>query len=363
MAGSAALKGSRGLANDGEMTDAGMYIPYIASHFLDKNDTEYYNVKGVQINDPSIATDDVLSSAPLVEFVTKWNVLFNLNDSYLAEISERAEQCGFDAFMEEALKFPPTGPIPQPITFNTSDAITEQSCNKTFWQEVVYALTVVNPCFSVYHVTDYCPFLWTQSPTFRTPGQSNYFNRSDVQEALNLPSQVDYVTCKLITGLRAGNESQYSSYTVLPSVVERTNNVVVGSGLLDMLIIANGTLAALNNMTWNGAQGFSSSPFADKFFVPYNPTIAGAFLSANGLADTYGDFPINVPAGGGQFGTTHTERGLTYVTVEQAGHMIPEYVPGASYRQLEFLLGRIDSLTEMGGFTTEAEFDPWTSIF
>lgn len=32
---------------------------------------------------------------------------------------------------------------------------------------------------------------------------------------------------------------------------------------------------------------------------------------------------------------------------------IPQYVPGASYRQLEFLLGRISSLTQEGDFTTQ----------
>lgn len=47
-----------------------------------------------------------------------------------------------------------------------------------------------------------------------------------------------------------------------------------------------------------------------------------------------------------------TERGLTFVNVEMAGHMIPQYVPGAAYRQLEFLLGRIDSLSLIGDFTT-----------
>jgi carboxypeptidase D len=32
---------------------------------------------------------------------------------------------------------------------------------------------------------------------------------------------------------------------------------------------------------------------------------------------------------------------------------IPQYVPGAAYRQLEFLLGRIDNLTVVGPFTTQ----------
>lgn len=39
---------------------AGQYIPYIAQYFLQQNDTEYYNVKGIQINDPSIGPDAVV---------------------------------------------------------------------------------------------------------------------------------------------------------------------------------------------------------------------------------------------------------------------------------------------------------------
>jgi carboxypeptidase D len=43
---------------------AGQYCPYIAAAMLDTNDTEYYNVKGMQINDPSINYDDTLLEAP-----------------------------------------------------------------------------------------------------------------------------------------------------------------------------------------------------------------------------------------------------------------------------------------------------------
>lgn len=39
---------------------AGQYIPYIASYMLDQNDTDFYNVKGIQINDPSIGEESVL---------------------------------------------------------------------------------------------------------------------------------------------------------------------------------------------------------------------------------------------------------------------------------------------------------------
>ena len=40
---------------------AGQYIPYIAEAMLEANDTEHFNVKGIQINDPSIGLDDTLT--------------------------------------------------------------------------------------------------------------------------------------------------------------------------------------------------------------------------------------------------------------------------------------------------------------
>ena len=41
------------------------------------------------------------------------------------------------------------------------------------------------------------------------------------------------------------------------------------------------------------------------------------------------------------------------MTVALAGHEIPQYVPGAAYRHLEFLLGRISSLEQVGDYTTQ----------
>jgi carboxypeptidase C (cathepsin A) len=39
---------------------AGQYIPYIASGMLDEKDHEYFNLKGININDPSINDDNTL---------------------------------------------------------------------------------------------------------------------------------------------------------------------------------------------------------------------------------------------------------------------------------------------------------------
>lgn len=44
---------------------AGQYVPYIAEAMLEANDTDYFNVKGIQINDPSIGNSDVLTTGTL----------------------------------------------------------------------------------------------------------------------------------------------------------------------------------------------------------------------------------------------------------------------------------------------------------
>lgn len=167
-------------------------------------------------------------------------------------------------------------------------------------------------------------------------GASIYFNRSDVQAAINAPPHTNWMECtNTPVFVNHTDASPPSGLSVLPSVIERTNNVVIGHGLLDYILLANGTLLMIQNMTWNGAQGFRSPP-ADEFFVPYHSELSPSTL-----------------AGAGVFGTTHSERGLTFVEVSLSGHMVPQYAPSAAYRQLEFLLGRVASLTQRGDFTTQ----------
>lgn len=144
----------------------------------------------------------------------------------------------------------------------------------------------------------------------------------------------------------------------LPHVIEATNNVILAHGNLDFLLFTKGSLVTIQNMTWHGKQGFQKAP-TDDFYAPYHPQLRELHFGT-----THEPFTQN--AGAGYFGKTHTERGLTFVTVDLAGHEIPQYTPSAAYRQLEFLLGRIESLTDKSDFTilpgdftgTRAPFPP-----
>lgn len=335
---------------------AGMFVPYIASHFLDQNDNDYYNVKGVQINDPAIGRLPIMEHVPTVDYLNKHSSYFNLNETFTNDVNERARDCGYTDFMEQALTFPPKGPFALPHSVNET-AVVNETCK--LWLDVSRAAIYVNPCFNPYHITESCPF---PSNPLGFPslgwGPNNYFNRSDVQDALNIHGpRPSFKMCN--AGMYGLETSEPAVLSVLPSVIERTGNVLIANGELDFLISPNGTLATINNMTWQGAQGFENSPFvADNFYVPYNPTIEPALDETLSQAHVP-TIPVGIVAGGGLFGKAHTERGLTFVTVSLAGHEVPQNAPGAAYRQLEFLLGRVDNLTTVGEFTTAGGCDWW----
>jgi carboxypeptidase D len=93
----------------------------------------------------------------------------------------------------------------------------------------------------------------------------------------------------------------------------------------------------VQNMTFNGAQGFSKGPNDwDEFFVPYHSELSQGNLAGSGVQGAY-----------------HTERGLTVVTVQLSGHMIPQYAPSSAYRMLEVLLNRTETLGTRSDFTTQ----------
>ena len=242
------------------------------------------------------------------------NVL-GLNETYLADIAAQADSCGYtDFFNKYSNSFPPPGPIPTAPDYN------QPGCG--LYDDIYNALYYVNPCFNIYHLTDFCPYLWDEMgfPSLGG-GPNNYFNRSDVQEVIHAPP-TNYYVCAGGPGLFPnGDQSPPSTLGPLPSVIERTNNTIIGHGLLDFLLFSNGSLITIQNMTWNGLQGFQTAPSEKmNFFVPYHQSLGEILSLANNAIPN--SPPQYDTAGAGYQGVTHTERGLTFVTVNLAGQYV-----------------------------------------
>ncbi|KAF2134769.1 serine carboxypeptidase, partial [Dothidotthia symphoricarpi CBS 119687] len=320
----------------------GYYVPYIADGFIGADDDQYYNLAGISINDPIIGDETIQQQVVILPYVEFWQNLMFLNDSFMSDIRKHQDDCGYTDYLDTYFKFPPPkGPFPVlPDPFSTDNYTCDQFDN--FYS----AILEVNPCFNIYHITETCPHPFSQlgivnTGDYQPPGAVVYFNRTDVQEALHAVVGTNWEQCTNVNVFGNGDDSGSDTSVgpanngVLQRVIEYTNNTIIGSGDLDMLLSTNGTLFAIQNMTWNGAQGLSSYP-ATPLYAPYHPEYNGGAL-----------------AGAGIQGVWTQERGMTFYTARLAGHELPGYTPGVAYRMLEILLGRVDDFSSTQSFTTQ----------
>ncbi|KAI1814014.1 Alpha/Beta hydrolase protein [Poronia punctata] len=328
---------------------AGLYVPYIASAMVDAKEKKYYDLQGILIYDPVLSDEVVQSAATTVPFVDYHHNLFNFNTSFNQHIHELHDSCGFANYSDTYLTYPPPGN--QPANY---DATVSKEC-RGLWDLVLDNVLSVNPCFDVYQVATTCPLLWDVlgfpgSIGFSPAGAGPvYFDRKDVKRAIHADVDHTWEECSSIDVFVNGiDDSDPSIWHVLPNVIDATKNVIIGHGTLDMILLPNGTLLSIQNMTWGGKLGFESAP-VEPFFVPYHKD-----STASDIYEETDMLALGSIAGAGVMGTAHTERGLTFVSIDLSGHMVPQYAPSAGFRHLEFLLGRVDSLNSTKAFTFES---------
>jgi carboxypeptidase D len=300
------------------------------------------------IYNPSIALDEIQEPIPVVQFTEYWSGLFPFNDTFRADLKRREKDCGYGDFMAEYLVYPPKGPMPSRLPGTDPDGTTRDECWNIYWG-VFDAILLLNPCFDVYQVATTCPLLWDVlgfpgSMPYLPEGGSIYFDRADVKRAIHAPVNATWEECASHDVFVNGTDhSVPSTVSAIPHVIDKTQNVIIAHSALDMILLANGTLLSIQNMTWGGKMGFQHRP-DQPFYVPYNNMTTASTLAA-----------------GGVFGSLASERGLTYVGVDLAGHMVPQYAPSAAYRHVEYMLGRVPCMNCTVPFTTDTPGTPQSS--
>ena len=257
-------------------------------------------------------------------------------------LEQKHQECGYQDYLDKYFVFPPSDRQP-PTYFNyTADYdcdVFDMAVNATFNK---------NPCFDIYEINLMCPLssdilAFPTSLLYQPEGSPVYFDRTDVKKALHAPMDVTWAECSeepVFVGGDAGpqGEGDISAdpiQDVLPQVIEATNRVLVSNGNYDMIILTNGTLLAIQNMTWNGDLGFQEAPSK-----PINITMPD--LMYDEVFKLNGQEGVDGPQG--IMGIQHFERGLMWAETFQSGHMQPQYQGRSTYRHLEWLLGHVDEL-------------------
>lgn len=318
---------------------AGFYIPYFASAIIDNQDSFPLDLASLSMGDPTIGDPAAMTSVMIGQYLESQKSALQIPDDIISAFTEGSEECGFDGIAQKLNTYPPkTGPIPIPgnpdnlYTLKGADALingddcyphatdadgvlysilNETDCLgscATFNTAIDYLYTK-NNCFDQYDISNGCDKI-SQFPIL-----ANYFGRADVQAALNIPppstdSPAHYSACSnnILAALTLSETATIPTsptFSILPSILNNGSIAVhVYSGEYDFLLNHFGTELVLQNMTWNGAQGFVEKP-------------SKAFYSDDAMPDDSEKGEDKNVAG-----TWGEERGLSYHFFHGAGHSV-----------------------------------------
>lgn len=283
--------------------------------------------------------DYIQAEVPAYPFVQQHAALFNFNQSFMKDLEDTYEKCGYKEYLDEYLSYPASGVQPSKY-MNYSD------CD--IYNMIYDEAYNPNPCWSPYRINQMCPLLWDvlgfPTDLAYEPAHNSYFNRTDVKRALNVPEDIQWELCSaesVFVGINPGPEQQYDESPnptehVLPRLIEATNRVLISNGDWDYLIITNGTLLAIQNMTWNGKLGFQHRP-TDPINIDMPDLQWSTIFGAQEGYD-------NLDGPQGLMGIQHYERGLMFAETFQAGHRQSQDQGRVSYRHVQWLLGDDDHL-------------------
>ncbi|EGG00649.1 putative carboxypeptidase cpdS precursor [Melampsora larici-populina 98AG31] len=290
---------------------AGLYVPYLADYIYARQSELALQLRGIFILSPTVSYPVVSRQIPAWPLAQRYEPVFAFNTTFKAQLKKLHHECGYADYISKYDKFPPpAGPfaIPSVGTYKSGTTI-NQTC--AIWNMMWKASMLVNPV------------LWDvlsgggPDSSQLWPGQTGdpaYFNRTEVKSMLHVPLDSKWQECTDNDVMLGDDTSLPVTMSVLPGVIKKNKKTIIAHPRADFALLAQGTRMAIQNMTWNGAQGFQK-PIENDFIVK----------------------------GQGSLGQWTEERGLTYAEVELSGHMLPQYQPKAAYQLFQYLLGQADS--------------------
>ncbi|KAI0366275.1 alpha/beta-hydrolase [Pilatotrama ljubarskyi] len=359
---------------------AGTYIPYITKHLF-QTENSPVKLRKIAIGDGSLGSQATVEHVPVVNVIETYPAIIGYDQDVFNYFRQQSHLCGFDL----NLTYPQNGHFPtlnlvrptqnsdlsqsllQPTESRARSASFQKTVSERFaaahgekplhrrekflerreesrreWKRDLggRANGTIDPsygCFLLDELIDYAvnfTFPWSNGdfdvydiPDATNPepflNASTFFNDNRTRAALHAPTSKDWIRnfnypFGNVHDRSKGN--QYGDPSVEPiaflsdlaaNASAANVSTVFYSGNDDSLVQHHGTEVIIQNMTFGGVQGFSRKPSTPWF-------------------DDDGKFA----------GIVHQERGLTYVLVAGAGHLVPEWKPAQALVFLrEFVLG------------------------
>ncbi|POW00850.1 hypothetical protein PSTT_12852, partial [Puccinia striiformis] len=280
---------------------AGMYLSYAANLIYAKQSQLALKLKGVLFIDAVLSNSVLQEDVPAFPFVKLHQDILKFNATFMKELETSHKTCGYADYIDKYYKFPPPGPLPN--ISSITDGEKGKKCQQ--WYKMADALPDDFDVYNIRHKSGGLDPLHSKH---------NYLNRPDVRKALNVVGNVPWLRCSNAKNIFPNPDtSPIPMNKVLPDIIAK-GRTIIAHGDLDARLFVEGMKLAIQSMTWGGKQGFQT-PINANFMVSGKPN-----------------------------GKHHTERGLTFVEVTGAGHMIPHDQPEAALAIFEFLIGNRASL-------------------
>jgi len=288
---------------------AGMYLSYTAAAIHANKHQLPLSLQGLLLIDAVFSDSLLQEQVPLYTFVEKHKNTFKFDERFMAKLNETDKRCGYSEYLHKHLVYPSRGFLPE-LTLATSPQnpkLVKPQCN------IVTMMNLHLPAgFQTYNI------MWRKAFDYALDPFLTYFDMLDVKDAFNISGKRKWRACKRSSDKSLfpnGDQSPPPALTVLPEVIKRNKRTVLAQGSLDAILFMDGTKLALQNLTWNGATGFQK-PIEQRFSL-----------------------------GGKPAGRYNTERGWTYVEVDDSGHKLPHDKPDAALQIFAFFLGQLGSLS------------------
>lgn len=287
----------------------GKFVPFIADEIY-KHEHENKKLgiclQGVNINDPLFAPNPITKELPSVEYGLHHADVLNFTQHQKQQLEQIGEQNGIRHFVRDHLHYPPRGHLTIPQQLNLSFSP---------YKHLQKLIRANNPCMSPFYILNKRCHLDAlgMNATTEKSSENNYFNKiPGLKRYIHAPENVSWTQCSQAQPFKTmkNAKTDYPVPDVLARVIEKSTRTVVQHGTYDLIVLYPGTALALQNMTWHGQQGFQHPPRHK--------------LMTNGKPE----------------GFYQSERNLTFVVLDKAGHMLPTYAPGASFRLLQYWIGQ-----------------------